>query len=1076
MAIAVARNRTEYLCTPFGYLLAAACLTLLAPVRVDAAFSIRQSATGGDTTSPFSAHLGSAPLSNNLLVAICVTRNAGNMTGPGGWSTAIEEDNLTLSQGIYYKVAGASESQDVTCTSTASGSSTAITVYEWTGAATASPLDGTAGSAGGSSTSNVSSGTPSGLSYANDLLIVGIVHSTGTSLSGQTNSFTEHLDFIVGGGGGATLIGDYYRTHSGNNNSTAATTTQNGNYRGQIAAFKSSSPTAVTLMAFAGTRDPDGRVALKWHTGYEINNLGFHIYRVHGGTRTRLTPWPLAGSALSVGPRLALASGQSYGWRTVETADEADSTYELESIDLDGRRTWHGPIGLEPGARGENGAPSPVLGSGPVAAALASLAGPGADPPGGLAEVNPAADLDSQWQLADGAALKIFIETPGWYRLTQPALLAAGLARGVDPRTLRLMVNGREVPIRVTGQADGRFDPSDTVEFYGTGIDTPWSTRQVYWLVGGGGRIGRRIPLIKSGGAGGRAASQFGFPVERHDRVLFFAALQNGNAENWFGPIVSATQPTTMGLTTVGFDPNAAKAVVEVWIQGVSTSPDTPEEHRVGVMLNGVDIGEVQFDGQANATRRFYVDAALVIEGVNEITFETRGGPLDVSLVDRVRLTYARQYRFDGDALWCKATGRTLLTMTGAADPAVRVVDVTDPANVVEVRPRSASRTTAGYNVTVAVPGSGRRQLLAFTGAAIRTPAAVERNRPSEWHLTRADYLIVAHPTLLGAMAPLAAHRTSRGYTVATIDVTDVYDEFSYGRKTPQAIADFLRTTARRTTRYVLLAGDASSDPRDYAGFGEWDLVPTFFRPMRTVQLEAASDEALGDTTNDGLADGVLLGRLPARTPEQAESMVAKILAFEQAPPNPDVLLVTDANDSEYDFEGMSDSLEALMPGAWHVTKAYAGQMGNAGAHAEIVARLNDAPWLVNYAGHGSTGVWGQSGTLFTASDADGLTGTAGIVIAMNCLNGFFTSVFPPEAGLAEALVRSPNGAVAVWASSSLTTAPGQLAAARRLYTRLAAGADLTLGAALRAAKSASTDRDVRESWILFGDPALVVK
>jgi hypothetical protein len=415
-----------------------------------------------------------------------------------------------------------------------------------------------------------------------------------------------------------------------------------------------------------------------------------------------------------------------------------------------------------------------------------------------------------------------------------------------------------------------------------------------------------------------------------------------------------------------------------------------------------------------------------------------------------------------------------LLTINGAPDPALRIVDVTDPVNVVEVRPRSTAGTSDGYAVTVGVPGTGRRQLLAFGDSAVRTPVAVERNRPSDWQTTKADYLIVAHPTLLDAVAPLAAHRAADGYRVATIDITDLYDEFSYGRKTPYALADFLRTTARRTgTRFVLLAGDASSDPRDYAGFGGGDLVPTLFRPMRTVSLEAASDETLADTTGDGVSDNALLGRLPVRTPEQAANMVAKIIAYEQSPPTLSALFVADANDGEYNFASMSESLAALIPGTWPRSKAYADDLGLVGANAEIVARLNDGPFLVNYTGHGSTGVWGQSGTLLTTEDADHLTNTVGIVIAMNCLNGFFTSVYAPEAGLAEALVRGTGGATAVWASSSLTVAHGQLAAASRLYSRLAAGTDRTLGAALRAAKSATTDRDVRESWLLFGDPAL---
>src|SRR2546426_6243439 len=97
-------------------------------------------------------------------------------------------------------------------------------------------------------------------------------------------------------------------------------------------------------------------------------------------------------------------------------------------------------------------------------------------------------------------------------------------------------------------------------------------------------------------------------------------------------------------------------------------------------------------------------------------------------------------------------------------------------------------------------------------------------------------------------------------------------------------------------------------------------------------------------------------------------------------------------------------------------------------------------------------------------------------VAAMTCLNGFFHSLFPEES-LAEALVRAPNGgAIAVWASSSLTSPGGQSAMDRELFRLLFTGAYPTLGEAVAAAKKATGDIDVRRSWILFGDPAIRLK
>jgi len=61
------------------------------------------------------------------------------------------------------------------------------------------------------------------------------------------------------------------------------------------------------------------------------------------------------------------------------------------------------------------------------------------------------------------------------------------------------------------------------------------------------------------------------------------------------------------------------------------------------------------------------------------------------------------------------------------------------------------------------------------------------------------------------------------------VDVEEVYDAFSYGHKTPQAIKDFLlyaRKNWLRSPRYVLLTGDSTFDPRDYLGRRSRDYVP----------------------------------------------------------------------------------------------------------------------------------------------------------------------------------------------------------------------------------------------------------
>src|SRR5688572_4206161 len=95
-------------------------------------------------------------------------------------------------------------------------------------------------------------------------------------------------------------------------------------------------------------------------------------------------------------------------------------------------------------------------------------------------------------------------------------------------------------------------------------------------------------------------------------------------------------------------------------------------------------------------------------------------------------------------------------------------------------------------------------------------------------------------------------------------------------------------------------------------------------------------------------------------------------------------------------------------------------------------------------------------------------------VVAMNCLNGFFQGIYGEES-LAETLMRNGGGAVAVWASSSLTEAEPQAVMNDELF-RLLFSTTGAVGDAVRLAKSAVPSSDVRRSWVFFGDPAMRLK
>jgi hypothetical protein len=97
------------------------------------------------------------------------------------------------------------------------------------------------------------------------------------------------------------------------------------------------------------------------------------------------------------------------------------------------------------------------------------------------------------------------------------------------------------------------------------------------------------------------------------------------------------------------------------------------------------------------------------------------------------------------------------------------------------------------------------------------------------------------------------------------------------------------------------------------------------------------------------------------------------------------------------------------------------------------------------------------------------------LFLLITCLNGYFQD--PALDSLAESLLKTEHGgAAAVWASSGMCSADEQLAMDlemfRLLFNRGSGGGPLTLGEAVLKAKRATIESDVRQTYILLGDPS----
>ncbi|MCP4716629.1 MAG: hypothetical protein GY868_16025, partial [Deltaproteobacteria bacterium] len=817
--------------------------------------------------------------------------------------------------------------------------------------------------------------------------------------------------------------------------------------------------TAITLNFFSATGRSDG-VMVTWQTAQEVDTLGFNLYRssAEGAPRTKINTGIIPGLISSV-------SGRTYAYLDHGATRGISDYYFLEEVDLGGRWTLYGPVradwpgtavngvsASDDGAADETGAGSP--GYGVLDDAIAAA--------GFQESAAPAQYSREGWSVPAGPALKISVRHDGWYRISQPALAEAGLADGIDPVNLQLYADGQEMPLVVSGEDDGRFDAEDAIEFYGQGLDTPFTDTRIYWLVAGS-RPGAR--LRKALGCGLRPASgSFAFSAELQERLFFFASLSNGEDENFLGAIV--VEDSVEQLITVDHPAPApaADALLEVALQGASEV-----SHHVGIKLNNTEMGELLFEGQKRGVAEIAVSHKLLKEGDNSVRLEPLGGELDVSMVDYVRITYQRAYTADNDTLQCSARGGALLTIDGFSDPDIRVVDITEPAQTVQVLGR-VKPSGPGYAVRARVPYSGQRTLLAFSEQSIKSPSAVAVNVPSDWLQERqgAICIIITRGDLLESFEPLKEHREQQGVSVVLVDVADLYDEFNFGAKSPWALRDFLQqaySTWLEQPYYVLLAGDASFDPRNYLGIGDFDLVPA--KMVDTLDLKVPSDDWFVDFDDDGLPE-MAVGRIPVNSADEAAVVVDKIIAYDLAATRMDTVLFAADLNGEYNYEEAGEDAAELVPEDFTV-RIINRSLGD-GAKADLLESINDGPLLVNYIGHGSTDLW--TGSFLTTADVLSLTNFPDLpfVVEMTCLNGYFLD--PELDSLVEALLKSvQGGAIAVWASSGLTDPADQMDMNAAMIELVLGEQDMTLGEAAVLAKEAAFSLDVRKTWILFGDP-----
>lgn len=816
----------------------------------------------------------------------------------------------------------------------------------------------------------------------------------------------------------------------------------------------------------------DGRgVFLKWQTNLELNGAGFNVYRARKRKRAAFVPVNrglISAAYLETGE--TRNNGRAYSF--FDAGGDLNSKYYIESFNLDGRKN-HSQA-FYPQAINDL---SLVAG---VSADELKDGAKNANPSLSFAENILPQDLQSEVSLnmtaADAArqlwvaaqpGVKISVMSEGIYRVSRAELQAKGFDVNASFALWQLYANGNEQAINI-GEG-GAF-----IEFYGRGLDTPEANAQTYYLIVGESDGKRMAATLRRPLKGRVLSASFNQTFVKKDHFTYTANILNGDKENFFGSVINdGGASVNFNLKSIDF--SSLNASLDIGIQGFTTTP-----HKTKIAVNGHELGTVSVNARELGGGHFNIPTEFLLEGANKLQLTSLLGSSDLTVFESLKINFQRKYQASQNRLSFYTDNYRAVYIENFTSPNIRVFDVTYEDSPSQIYNLQIEQSSGAYRVFL--PSNRGRVMYAVEDSAIMSPVSVVANQPSTLTTTNhnADLVIITYKDWAAQALDWAEYRRAQGFAVEVVNVEDIYDEYSFGALSSLAIKNFLQYAANNwqtAPKYVLLLGDATYDPKNYFEAGYNDFIPT--RLVDTVYTEAGSDDALADFNDDGLTE-LSIGRIPVRDAQSATKLLNKVKAFEQTVDAQDgltrgALFVSDLPNT-YDFEALSNRVRQQLP--QNIPTVIINR-GEANARSRLLSEINKSRFLVNYSGHGTVVDWADSG-FFSKNDAPQLAnGKLSIFTMLTCLNGYFISPNPTAEGdgLGEALLAAPNGAVASWASSGLTTPDVQEIMATRFYNQIGAGNFTRLGDLVKDAKTeVKGGRDVRLSWVLLGDPTLKVR
>lgn len=497
--------------------------------------------------------------------------------------------------------------------------------------------------------------------------------------------------------------------------------------------------------------------------------------------------------------------------------------------------------------------------------------------------------------------LKVGTDRDGIYRLLFEDLTSAGLNLSlIEPKTFKMFLRGKEIPVYVSGEDDGKFDENDFIEFAGQRNKgdkyrevsmsgepykeyfNRYSDTTIYWLTW-------------NGTAGLRASIQFTITNQSADILNYYSELIHIEKNNWFdfsmADLIQREMPYwaenktwhegNLGVGTRNLSFKLSDVYPGETVKVFTKLQDYASNiydnaHLLAISLNS---NTKQDSGYINKYDQKVLEGIynsnLLQDGANTLnvySFPTEANP-NLCIVDWYEIEYPRYLKAINDSLNFHFP---FLTNNSIKAMVISNINSSKKYSLWKFGERYKKYVISPSDESIVLTDSvdGNDRFVLIDSLKTLRPKIYYKKKFQNLRAqsNNADYITITHKKFLKDANDYSQFITD-SYSLETkvVDVDDIYDEFAYGFFQPEAIRDFLNNTHTNwqtpLPKYVFLIGGATYD---YLGNKNKfmsapkivNYVPSFGAPVSDNWF------VIWDTT-DAFIPQMSIGRLPVTKNEE---------------------------------------------------------------------------------------------------------------------------------------------------------------------------------------------------------------